>query len=115
MDPNLPSVVQINKNTNCELNIVSVLLPFTDSDYPFGIFKLSLCKIHHSLSVLRFSLYIFQVFENVTILFSDVVGFTTICSCISPMEVVSMLNAMYTCFDQLSERHGVYKVDKSVI
>ncbi|KAK3103517.1 hypothetical protein FSP39_019823 [Pinctada imbricata] len=52
-----------------------------------------------------------QVFENVTILFSDVVGFTTICSQISPMEVVSMLNAMYTKFDTLSERHGVYKVE----
>ena len=51
-----------------------------------------------------------QVFENVTILFSDVVGFTRICSQISPMEVVSMLNAMYTQFDQLSEEHSVYKV-----
>jgi len=46
----------------------------------------------------------------VTILFSDVVGFTRICSQISPMEVVSMLNAMYTKFDQLSEQHHVYKV-----
>nr|ACC95433.1 soluble guanylyl cyclase beta-3 subunit [Lymnaea stagnalis] len=52
-----------------------------------------------------------QVFDNVTILFSDVVGFTTICSQITPMEVVSMLNAMYTQFDQLSESHSVYKVE----
>ncbi|KAL5006686.1 hypothetical protein ScPMuIL_015492, partial [Solemya velum] len=52
-----------------------------------------------------------EVFHNVTILFSDVVGFTTICSQISPMEVVSMLNAMYTKFDQLSEEHKVYKVE----
>lgn len=52
-----------------------------------------------------------EVFENVTILFSDVVGFTRICSQISPMEVVSMLNAMYTKFDQLSEQHNVYKVE----
>ena len=50
------------------------------------------------------------MFDNVTILFSDVVGFTRICSQISPMEVVSMLNAMYTQFDQLSEKHNVYKV-----
>lgn len=27
------------------------------------------------------------------------------------MEVVSMLNAMYTKFDQLSEEHKVYKVN----
>jgi hypothetical protein len=29
------------------------------------------------------------------------------------MEVVCMLNAMYTKFDQLSERHGVYKVGQT--
>ncbi|XP_070200385.1 soluble guanylate cyclase 88E-like, partial [Littorina saxatilis] len=52
-----------------------------------------------------------QAFDSVTILFSDVVGFTTICSRITPMEVVSMLNAMYTEFDKLSETHNVYKVE----
>ncbi|CAM1324864.1 Uncharacterised protein g8817 [Pycnogonum litorale] len=52
-----------------------------------------------------------QYFDSVTILFSDVVGFTSICSRISPMEVVSMLNAMYSIFDQLTERHKVYKVE----
>ena len=51
-----------------------------------------------------------QVFECVTILFSDVVTFTEICSRISPMEVVSMLNAMYSLFDRLTELNGVYKV-----
>lgn len=52
-----------------------------------------------------------ETFESVTILFSDVVGFTTICSRISPLEVVTMLNSMYTKFDQLSEDHKVYKVE----
>jgi len=60
---------------------------------------------------LLFTLFLpLQTFENVSILFSDVVGFTNICSQITPMEVVSMLNAMYTKFDYLSERHNVYKV-----
>ncbi len=45
-----------------------------------------------------------------TILFSDVVGFTNICTKISPMEVVTMLNSMYIKFDQLSVQCGVYKV-----
>ena len=54
------------------------------------------------------------MFECVTILFSDVVTFTEICSRISPMEVVSMLNAMYSIFDRLTELNGVYKVSRSI-
>ncbi|XP_023220643.1 soluble guanylate cyclase 88E-like [Centruroides sculpturatus] len=52
-----------------------------------------------------------QYFDSVTILFSDVVTFTEICSRITPMEVVSMLNSMYSMFDQLTEKHEVYKVE----
>lgn len=50
------------------------------------------------------------MFDSVSILFSDVVTFTEICSRISPMEVVSMLNGMYSIFDTLTERNNVYKV-----
>lgn len=52
-----------------------------------------------------------EMFHDVSVLFSDVVGFTHICSLISPMEVVTMLNNMYTAFDQISEEHNVYKVE----
>ncbi|XP_011645853.1 soluble guanylate cyclase 88E [Pogonomyrmex barbatus] len=52
-----------------------------------------------------------EMFDSVSILFSDVVTFTEICSRISPMEVVSMLNAMYSLFDTLTERNRVYKVE----
>ncbi|XP_018913543.2 soluble guanylate cyclase 88E isoform X1 [Bemisia tabaci] len=51
-----------------------------------------------------------QMFDSVSILFSDVVTFTEICSRITPMEVVSMLNAMYSIFDTLTERNKVYKI-----
>lgn len=50
------------------------------------------------------------MFDSVSILFSDIVTFTEICSRITPMEVVSMLNAMYSIFDKLTERNSVYKV-----
>lgn len=53
---------------------------------------------------------LFQMFHDVSVLFSDVVGFTRICSLISPMGVVTMLNNMYTAFDQITEQHNVYKV-----
>ena len=48
--------------------------------------------------------------EAVTILFSEVLDFNDICSKITPMEVVTILNTMYTKFDNLSEVHKVYKV-----
>ncbi|XP_052745002.1 soluble guanylate cyclase 88E [Bicyclus anynana] len=52
-----------------------------------------------------------EMFNSVSILFSDVVTFTEICSRITPMEVVSMLNAMYSIFDTLTEKNRVYKVE----
>jgi Adenylate cyclase, family 3 (some proteins contain HAMP domain) len=62
-----------------------------------------------------FVFLLWQMFDSVSILFSDVVTFTEICSRITPMEVVSMLNAMYSIFDTLTEQNGVYKVYNSLI
>lgn len=52
-----------------------------------------------------------ETFESCTILFSDVVGFTSICASLTPMEVVSILNEMYTKFDKCLETHNCYKVE----
>ncbi|KAI3378003.1 hypothetical protein SNEBB_009371 [Seison nebaliae] len=52
-----------------------------------------------------------EVFDNVTILFSDIVSFTKTCSKLKPIDVVSMLNEMYTKFDHCLEQHNVYKVE----
>ncbi|KAH8870596.1 Soluble guanylate cyclase 88E [Schistosoma japonicum] len=52
-----------------------------------------------------------ETFENVTLLLSDVVGFTTICSGLAPLEVVGLLNKLYSVFDGLTEKHKVYKVE----
>jgi uncharacterized protein (DUF1697 family) len=36
-----------------------------------------------------------EYFDSVTVFFSDIVNFTNICACISPIEVTSMLNSIY--------------------
>jgi class 3 adenylate cyclase len=52
-----------------------------------------------------------EAYENVTIFFSDIVGFTTISAAGSPMDVIDLLNGLYTFFDGVLEKYDVYKVE----
>lgn len=52
-----------------------------------------------------------ELFEEVTVYFSDIVGFTTLCQYSSPMEVVDLLNHIYQGFDRIVDLHQVYKVE----
>ena len=48
--------------------------------------------------------------ESVSMLFSDIVGFTAICSSCTPFMVISMLNTLYTKFDTYCNTLDLYKV-----
>lgn len=49
-------------------------------------------------------------FEEVTVLFADLVGFTELAAARSPEQVVGMLNEVFSHFDALADRHGLEKI-----
>jgi class 3 adenylate cyclase len=49
-------------------------------------------------------------FEEMAVLFADVVGFTPFSSTLSPEEVVVVLNGVFSLFDRLAEQRGLEKI-----
>jgi adenylate cyclase len=49
-------------------------------------------------------------FQDTTILFSDIVDFTTLSETISPGELVKLLNEIFSLFDALTDRYDLEKI-----
>ncbi|HIK09881.1 MAG TPA: HAMP domain-containing protein [Oscillatoriaceae cyanobacterium M33_DOE_052] len=49
-------------------------------------------------------------FEEVTILFADIVGFTSLSAQLEPMQLVAGLNQIFSAFDHLTEKYGLEKI-----
>lgn len=49
--------------------------------------------------------------DNVTILVSDVVGFAGMARSATASKILEMLDKLFTTFDQLVDKHGVFKVE----
>lgn len=48
--------------------------------------------------------------EGVSVFFSDIVGFTKLSQNISPQQLVTMLNNLFSEFDRLAKKHGLEKI-----
>ena len=49
-------------------------------------------------------------FDDVTILFSDLVGFTPLSTDLEPIKLVNLLNQIFSDFDQLAHQYGLEKI-----
>ncbi len=49
-------------------------------------------------------------FAEVSVMFADIVGFTQLASSLHPIELVNLLNHIFSAFDRLCEQHGLEKI-----
>jgi class 3 adenylate cyclase len=54
--------------------------------------------------------HIVNSFDEVTVIFADLVGFSTMSMKIAPTKLVRFLDRIFSAFDELADRHGIEKI-----
>ena len=54
---------------------------------------------------------IYDKHEEVSIVFTDIVGFTDLSASADTRSVIELLDSLFNAFDSLTKKHGVYKVE----
>ena len=54
---------------------------------------------------------IFDEHEEVSIVFTDIVGYTELASSVATRDLIEMLDILFSAFDTLALKHGIYKVE----
>ena len=49
-------------------------------------------------------------FEDVSVLFTDIVGFTPLSARLEPRQLLELLNRVFSGFDELADKHGLEKI-----
>jgi class 3 adenylate cyclase len=51
-----------------------------------------------------------ESFDAVTVLFADLVGFTSLSARMPPSDLIQLLNRIFSAFDEMARRHGLEKI-----
>ncbi|WP_367027421.1 adenylate/guanylate cyclase domain-containing protein [Methylococcus sp. ANG] len=54
--------------------------------------------------------HIVNTFDEVTVMFADLAGFTALSTAMPPTQLVRLLDRIFSAFDELADRHGLEKI-----
>lgn len=90
------------------ISFLFALILIANDEHEQLLYKMMPAKAIHKL---KKNQTVIERYEMVTIFFSDIVGFTTMVGDMTPIDVMIMLNQLYTEFDKLVDKHNLYKVE----
>lgn len=65
---------------------------------------------HVAEKIIRGEKTIAEECHDMTIMFADIVGFTSLSEHLQPTQIIELLNSVYSNLDQLAEMHGIEKI-----